>query len=108
MKVMFTPYEINRPLPRQNPPRPRCRARICNHNFSAVYGDKMSTSQPRAETVAPAEVNVSRNALSVARMLDRVAAECKKEVITVTITTGQSWRVEISEQKRVVELVRQK
>jgi hypothetical protein len=59
--------------------------------------------------VHAAEVNISRNALSVGRILDREAAELRGQgsvVMIITITPEHNWRVEINQQRRVIEISR--
>jgi hypothetical protein len=57
--------------------------------------------------VRPEQVNISRNALSVGRILDREAAAIKGQgnvVMIITITPEHNWKIEINQQRRVVEL----
>ena len=58
--------------------------------------------------VKPNEINVSRNALSVARVLDRVAATNLQgaAVVIVTITPDKVWTVAVNNQTRIIDMSR--
>ena len=59
-------------------------------------------------SVKPNEINVSRNALSVARVLDRVAATNLQgaAVVIVTITPDKVWTVAVNNQTRIIDMSR--